>query len=453
MKRSSKTSVTTQYIVLFGVLLLLANILLGMILLRQTSNTVQNLIRKSMLNISNTAADIIDGDDFASLTVSDIGSEKYDRIYKQLSAFQNNVDIEFIYTVRQIREDRFVFVIDPDPVDPGQYGEELIITDALRSAGRGVAAVDNAPAEDRWGNFYSSYSPIFDSNGKPVGIVGVDFNASWYDEQVWKNSMFVIVISILFTLVGAAFFLLINSRVRRRFEDLNSEMIMLSKDVEELTEEIMSDSGYKESVAAAGDVLSESADEAAGDEIKSLGNKIHAMHEEMEQYLDYMHSQVNTDALTRVGNTTAYLERQKALDAKVLDGSASFSAVVFDINDLKHINDQYGHAGGDRIIRAAASAIAEGFDKDNTYRIGGDEFIAIAENMTPEKVAERLAVTEQAIAAFNGSNSEQDAVLSVSAGQAAFRSGQDHSFRDVFVRADAQMYERKDSYHRRNDNR
>lgn len=130
----------------------------------------------------------------------------------------------------------------------------------------------------------------------------------------------------------------------------------------------------------------------AWNEIRALGRRIHTMHQEMEQYLDYVHAQVYTDTLTRVGNTTGYLERQKELDAKILDGSADFFTVMFDLDDLKRINDRYGHASGDRTIRAAAAAIAGSFETKNT-------------------------------------------------------------FRDVFVRADMQMYEQKDRYHRRDRER
>ena len=45
----------------------------------------------------------------------------------------------------------------------------------------------------------------------------------------------------------------------------------------------------------------------------------------MEQYLEYMHAQVNTDALTRVGNTTAYLERQKVIESAIKELHASIA--------------------------------------------------------------------------------------------------------------------------------
>ena len=445
MRKSSQSSLTTQYIVVFGVLLLLANIALGVLLLWQSSNMIQSLLRKSMLNISNTAAELVDGDSLGAFTEEDVGSPAYQVVLRDLAAFQNNVDIEFIYALRQVGEDTFVFTVDPDPVDPGQFGEELVVTPAMKLAGQGVAAVDNAPTQDRWGNFYSSFSPVFDSQGNVVGIIGVDFNSGWYNQQVWNNTFFVILISALFTMVGALAFLLISYRVRMRFQLLRVEFSTLSDDVQTLTEEILSSADD----ALAAHFRVPAAPET-GDEIRTLGNKIRTMHQTMERYFNYMQAEVNTDGLTRVGNTAAYQERRKELERKIADGTAAFSAVVFDIDDLKQVNDRWGHACGDKIIRAAASAIAKSFGRENTFRIGGDEFIALVEHEPKERIASRLERMDAAIFSYNASDTDCPAALSLSRGEADFMPGKDQSFRNVFDRADRRMYECKEKYHRRN---
>ena len=451
MKKAYRSSLTTRFIVWFGAIMLLANIILGVLLLRQSSSMMQSLQRNSMLNISNTAAQLMDGDVIRAMTAEDVGSESYIGILKELSAFQDNVDIAFIYAVRQVGEEEYIFILDPDPVDPAVFGEEILVTEALRQAGRGIAAVDDRPAEDRWGSFCSSFSPVFDSEGNVAGIIGVDFNTDWYQQQAWKNTAFVVMISVLFTLVSLGTFFLIGRHIHKNLEELNAELAKLSGDVEALTEGLLADPGYK--AAAEGETVrakTSAEEETEGSELKILGKKLRDMHGEMERYLDCMHAQINTDGLTRVGNTTAYLERQKELEAKILYGSAAFDAVVFDIDVLKLINDRYGHACGDRVIRAAASIIAACFGTENTYRIGGDEFIAIVErNEASAPLAEQLESIDRAVVAFNQENAAYEAKLSLSRGAASFVPGSDHAFRDVFLRADKQMYARKGDYHRR----
>lgn len=289
MRKPGKSSLTTQYIVVFGVLLLLANVVLGVLLLQKSSSMVQSLIRRSMLSVSDTAADLVDGDALGAFTEADIDTPPYRQAYNSLAAFQNNADIVFIYAVRQTGADQYVFIVDPDPVSPALFGEEVVVTEALREAGHGHSAVDDTTVEDRWGNYFSAFSPVLDSQGKVAAIIGVDFDSAWYNEQIWLNTLFIILFSVLFTLVGAVWFIIINSRVRRRFNELNAELATLSDDVESLTEELFSDAGYADS-AASGERAQrrESAENGGDDEIRTLGRKIRAMHREMELYLDYV---------------------------------------------------------------------------------------------------------------------------------------------------------------------
>ena len=241
-------------------------------------------------------------------------------------------------------------------------------------------------------------------------------------------------------LIGGFVMILITGKVRRRFRDLDRELLDLSKNVDALTEEITSNPGYRESVGMG-------AEPAAVHELESLGMKIHSMRQELERYLVYVHAQAYTDNLTRVGNTNAYQEAVRSITEEIARGSANFSAAVFDIDNLKIVNDEHGHACGDQIIRGAARAIASAFGRENTYRIGGDEFIAICHGLPLEEMRLRLPAVTRAIDAFN-SEPGHAAVLSVSMGSAAYLAGTDSSFREVFVRADEAMYENKGEHHK-----
>lgn len=72
MKKVKKTSLTTQYVLIVGALLLVTNIVLGLVLMRQSTTSFQRLIRKNMLNVSNTAADLLDGDALGAMTEADV---------------------------------------------------------------------------------------------------------------------------------------------------------------------------------------------------------------------------------------------------------------------------------------------------------------------------------------------------------------------------------------------
>ena len=448
MRTRRKLNLTVQYTLVFGALLLAANILLGIVLFNQSRSALRSMLEKSMLDITNTAAGMLDGDALGAMTEADADSAYTRSVIRTLNVFQDRVEIEFIYVVRPAGEERFVFIIDPDPVDPGAFGEEIVWTYALSQAGKGVATVDSAPMEDRWGNFYSAYSPVFDSNGGVGGIVGVDFDAEWYEQQLRGLSTTVAVISVLTVLIGAAIIILITSRTRKRFRDLSDEIGMLSADVDELSEVITSNPGYRESLSKLGDAALPSAvDNTGTDEIGALSDRIRSMEGTMKRYLDYAHTLASTDALTGVGNTTAYLERVRELEQSAADGNGDYAVAVFDIDLLKEVNDAYGHACGDMVIRGAASVIERVFGKGCIYRIGGDEFLAIVEHVTEQEMEENLLRAEAAARDFTMPDKRCDGQLSISGGTAVFRPGEDVGFQEVFVRADEAMYERKGLHH------
>lgn len=84
-----------------------------------------------------------------------------------------------------------------------------------------------------------------------------------------------------------------------------------------------------------------------------------------------------TDMLTGLGNRTAFEIRLKALEKEV--GRRRVVMVIYDLNEMKKVNDTYGHAVGDAYLRRMGSLLLrEGpVSRGTSYRIGGDEFVVI----------------------------------------------------------------------------
>ncbi len=362
-------------------------------------------------------------------------------------------DIEYIYTVRQVGEDEFVFTVDADPEDPADFGEEVLVTYALRQAARGYATVDTEPAEDEWGNFYSAYSPVYDSDGKISGIVGVDFDSAWYESQIREHMRSSVLIAIALVLIGGIIVAIFTRGVVERLNQLKTQLTALSADVDELTAELSTEAGNLGAAPRITERNEETsvapAPESTSDEIEEITVKMQAMHSQMKQYIEYARAKAYLDGLTGVGNSLAYVEMQERIDREITEGKADFHVVVFDINDLKKVNDKYGHSEGDMIIRAAASAVTDAFGIRHTFRIGGDELLAVAEKCSDAEVIKKLASVELSLARYNDERKAQGGYsdLSLSAGFSGFRPEQDSSFHDVFVRADEEMYQQKVAFH------
>ena len=158
MKKLNRAS---KYIIVICVFLIGVNGALGYVLTRQSSGAMKSLMRSRMLDVSNTAAAMLDGDVLERLEAEDEDSPEYQAALKTLTYFQENIDLEYIYCIRDMGGGRFVFSIDPTVEDPGQFGDPITYTDALYQASLGTPSVDAVPYEDAWGRFYSAYTPVF----------------------------------------------------------------------------------------------------------------------------------------------------------------------------------------------------------------------------------------------------------------------------------------------------
>ena len=262
-------------------------------------------------------------------------------------------------------------------------------------------------------------------------------------------------IAIALVAVSGAVVAVFTRRVVERLSKLKTQLSALSADVDELTEELSTETGYMglplpKTDKPAEKLVSSSAESEndESDEIEAISSKMQAMHSQMMQYIESARSKAYLDGLTGVGNSLACQEKQEYLNRRIAEGTADFHVVVLDINDLKKVNDRYGHSEGDLIIRAAAAGIVQAFGKEQTFRIGGDELLAIAEGVSEDELKEKLAVLEQSLAQYNKDREGLGyADLSLSTGFAAYRPGQDSCFHDVFVRADEDMYRTKVQFH------
>ena len=437
--KKNKLSITTPLLAATTVLLIFANLLLGIVLMRQSRHSMRSLIRARMLDVSNTAADMIDGDTYEKLTAEDVDTPEYQQTLRTLRSFLDNIELEYIYGVRQ-EGDRFVFTIDPAD-DAAEFGEEIETTEALLSAAKGKADVDDVPYSDRWGRFYSSYSPIFNSKGEVVGMIAVDFSADWYESRIKKQMTAVVLVCSASTIVGILMAFTLSARLRKRFNTLYDEMNDLANDFKDLSKLIQTD-----------DIKLAAAEPSEGhgknDELTELGGRIRVLRSELRQYITYVRSQAYSDQMTGVGSKTAYLNKVKKLNRLIAENGADFAVAVFDINGLKNVNDNFGHEMGDRFITGAAKSIKEVFGASNVYRIGGDEFIAVVENSSAGQMRENFKGVEKAIDELNRAKAFP-AELAVSMGADVYVRGKDTDYQQVFKRADEAMYSCKCEYYKR----
>lgn len=148
----------------------------------------------------------------------------------------------------------------------------------------------------------------------------------------------------------------------------------------------------------------------------------------------------NVDALTGVKNKHSYGEWEEKINAHIQAADQEpFAVVVCDINDMKSVNDLYGHMEGDACIKRAAKRICHVFAHSPVFRIGGDEFAVI---LTGRDYRARLQLMEQLQSEQDSSGKARFGDV-IAAGIADYRPKEHKNVLQVFELADRAMYERK----------
>ena len=146
----------------------------------------------------------------------------------------------------------------------------------------------------------------------------------------------------------------------------------------------------------------------------------------------------STDSMTGCRNRAAYIEYMEHSQKKNIANCSEMSFLVCDVNNLKIINDQYGHTHGDQAIITCGSLLRQQFsDIGYTYRIGGDEFVVIISNASDEIIDQKITTLYQQVSKHNDHFSFP---FYISIGLATVNTLIDRNLQDTFDRADQKMY-------------
>lgn len=176
------------------------------------------------------------------------------------------------------------------------------------------------------------------------------------------------------------------------------------------------------------------------DEVGILTDTFKQLATHTKEHLSAARRLATVDALTGVRNKNAFVQWEEKTDAEIQSLEAQpFAIVVCDINNLKNVNDLYGHKEGDACIRNACAKICNVFSHSPVYRIGGDEFVVV---LTGEDYSRRNELVNR-INELPGDISEIPIGETLSAGMAEYKKYQHASVHGIFEEADRAMFEHK----------
>lgn len=166
--------------------------------------------------------------------------------------------------------------------------------------------------------------------------------------------------------------------------------------------------------------------------------------EQQAEELDRTRHEANTDALSGVSNRKAFDDRLRLLLGYHRRDGEPFVLILADLDHFKWINDTYGHAAGDTVIKQLGALLQRVVrDGDTVFRYGGDEFAMLLPRCNMDagvKVAQRICAETTRINFGTAIGSEQTAIT-ISLGLTESRSAD--TPQTIFQRADDALYASK----------
>ena len=369
---------------------------------------------------------------------------------------RNMTDIKYLYVIAQGDANAVKDMYLVDEPDRPLYQTGCYEEREKELLGKDLTDLKNPIINNGiWGSLCTAFSPVYSSDGECVCVVGCDCDMS--DVVRERKSLIkklAIGTALVTVLIQAAAVLLINKFIANPLKAMTTEMAKF-KPSENLS--------YKDAGVMELDIRNR-------DEIGDLYRGIRSMQTNIIDHLNDLSAlqqdklraeqairdkelrigrlskEAQNDTLTGVGSKSAYLSKVNQLNKAMSEGDVKFALVMVDMNNLKNINDNYGHKAGDQYIRGCCRIVCDVYKHSPVYRIGGDEFIVVLQGQDFE---ERQALIEELRERFEKRYNKSDLKpwfrYSAAVGMAE-NASYDTNADLVFKRADQSMYEDKKKF-------
>ncbi len=245
--KTRRLGLTKQMLIFFSVIILVGDLVLGVVMYKRVSAILMKHTQDNALNIARCGAAVIDGEEFGKL-VDEYSEDTYQEVYDKLVPYRDNGGVEYIYTVADF-DGVPSFVVDSDPDEPGEYGEEFESSDEVGTALGGTETVDSEPYTDEWGTHISAYAPIKSGSGT-TGIVVVDVSYEFVASKTADVAKLIsVVCAVVYVLMLLALFIFAG-KFRGGFKRINDKIEDLTDGNGDLTRYVDDKSGTEFEVIA-----------------------------------------------------------------------------------------------------------------------------------------------------------------------------------------------------------
>ncbi len=459
-----KRPLKRQIFIYCSVFFLLLCLILSVITYKNYTKSLYQSYEKRMSDILIYTASHIDTDDLANCVSTKTKSLKYEKLERFMDEIMEHFDIHYIYIVTPVEGNPNPVIMDvltAHTIYERTYEDESYLTlgymmeeeYSVEDAKLHLEAMKGDDivffeVKSAWSKDYTGLMPLADSSGNHFALIGVDVDISEINSAIIRfttiNILLILALGIVFTIISS---IKINYDITEPILQLEQSVVAFAKKAHEQKDP-------EQLVYEPPDINKEN-------EVESLSKSITQMTKDMRSYainildaeakvsdlktqVTYMDMMAYQDALTHVKNKAWYDKTKERINEAINEGVAEFAIVMMDLNCLKSINDTYGHERGNDYIYGGCQQICETFIHSPVYRIGGDEFVVLLEQLD---YYNRDVLFQQARTAFEASAKDENRKpwerYSAALGMAIYDSNIDRNIDDVFKRADLLMYKDK----------
>jgi diguanylate cyclase (GGDEF)-like protein len=181
---------------------------------------------------------------------------------------------------------------------------------------------------------------------------------------------------------------------------------------------------------------------APSDDAKRTVRRLRAQLAKAQAQIEELQASADLDFLLDIPNRRGFERELQRSIAYIKRYHASGALIVLDVDRLKPINDAFGHAAGDQVLKAVVAVLSRHVrSSDVVGRLGGDEFAVLLWNLSETDAKAKAAALEQAVDRLTFTFRGRDVTAGVSAGVAIL--GPHAEAGRALAEADSAMYVRK----------
>lgn len=454
--------------ILFVVLISLITVIQSYLLFK---DALYSEYENNVKHVINYTEHVTDEDDLLECIKTKKPSKGYERLQKEFDAAVNDFNVANLYIVLPEKgsDDSMINVVatanktekEQGKSDLGLMEEEKGFSktqlDEYKKAQKSKDIVFFMDDSDS--DYYTGCKPLYSSKGEFAGLLCADLSLSHMKESVLR---YVLVSVAIMLAVGIIFIISLYSWIRK---NVTLPVMKLENSTKHFARQSNENMDPAQLYFDVPEINMEN-------EVQSLSATIEQMSYDIKRYVENIISAEERadsaekevvgmsriayqDALTRVKNKAAFDIKITELNDNITGDDEPFAIVMFDLNNLKMMNDRYGHNKGDAYLKGSCKTICVLYQHSPVFRVGGDEFVAVLQG---EDFENREDLINEAREAFVASSQDIGKPIwerySCAIGMAVHETGMQETAGDVLKKADERMYIDKQSYkeeRRKND--